>query len=84
MKMDTGKTKIVRQQIIAVLKLPLTGVFGTNKGVWWMPRLRQAMKDAAWRRYASGRCQATFDPEMSEWGNPVERNLYDLVAIQEV
>gem|GEM_PF-3355025 len=28
------------------------------------------MKDAAWRRYASGRCLATFDPEMSEWGNP--------------
>ncbi len=28
------------------------------------------MKDAVWRRYASGRCQATFDPEISEWGNP--------------
>ena len=31
------------------------------------------MKDAAWRRNASGRCQATFDPEMSEWGNPIEQ-----------
>ena len=30
----------------------------------------EVMKDAAWRRYASGRCLATFDPEMSEWGNP--------------
>jgi hypothetical protein len=31
---------------------------------------KKAMKDVAWRRYASGRCLATFDPEMSEWGNP--------------
>jgi hypothetical protein len=38
-----------------------------------MPRLQKAMKDAVWRRYASGRCQATFDPEISEWDNPVER-----------
>ncbi len=22
------------------------------------------------RRYASGRCLTTFDPEISEWGNP--------------
>lgn len=28
------------------------------------------MKDAAWLRYASGRRLATFDPEISEWGNP--------------
>jgi len=35
-----------------------------------MPRLKTAMKDAVWRRYAPGRCQATFDPEISEWGNP--------------
>ena len=41
------------------------------KGVWWMPRLEIAMKDVAWRRYAPGRCLATFDPEMSEWGNPM-------------
>jgi hypothetical protein len=40
------------------------------KGVWWMPWLEIAMKDVAWRRYASGRCLATFDPEISEWGNP--------------
>ena len=31
---------------------------------------KKVMKDVAWRRYASGRCLATFDPEMSEWGNP--------------
>ncbi len=37
-----------------------------------MPRLKKAMKDAAWRRYVSGRCLATFDPEISEWGNPSE------------
>ena len=41
-----------------------------DKGVRWMPRLKKAMKDAVWRRYASGRCPATFDPEISEWGNP--------------
>ena len=29
-----------------------------------------AMKDVAKLRYASGRCLATFDPEISEWGNP--------------
>ena len=36
-----------------------------------MPWLQTAMKDAAWRRYASGRCLATFDPKMSEWDNPL-------------
>jgi hypothetical protein len=40
------------------------------KSIWWMPRLKKATKDVAWRRYVSGRCQATFDPEISEWGNP--------------
>ena len=43
-----------------------------SKGVWWMPRLKKAMKDVVWRRYASGRCPATFDPEISEWGNPIK------------
>ena len=52
----------------------------TNKGVWWMPRLWKARKDAAWRRYASGRCQATFDPEMSEWGNSICRNAFYLTV----
>ncbi len=42
-----------------------------DKGVRWMPRLKKAMKDAVWRRYASGRCPATFDPEISEWDNPI-------------
>lgn len=32
---------------------------------------KEVMKDVAWRRYASGRCLAIFDPKMSEWGNPV-------------
>lgn len=39
------------------------------KSIWRMPRLKKAMKDVAWRRYVSGRCLATFDPKMSEWGN---------------
>lgn len=43
-----------------------------DKGVRWMPRLKKAMKDAVWRRYASGRCPATYDPEISEWDNPIE------------
>ena len=55
---------------------------GKFKGVWWMPWLEIAMKDAAWRRYAPGRCQATFDPEMSEWGNPLERNFQYSAAMQ--
>ena len=42
----------------------------SHKGAWWMPRHKVAMKDVAWRRYTSGRCRATFDPEVSEWGNP--------------
>ena len=42
-----------------------------DKGVRWMPRLKKAMKDVVWRRYASGRCPATFDPEISEWDNPI-------------
>jgi hypothetical protein len=37
-----------------------------------MPWLFMAMKDVAWRRYASGRCLATFDPEISEWGNLIQ------------
>jgi len=35
-----------------------------------MPRLTTAMKDAINRRNASGRWLLTFDPEISEWGNP--------------
>ncbi len=34
-----------------------------------MPWFKEAMKDAAKRRYAPGRCQATYNPEISEWGN---------------
>ena len=35
------------------------------------------MKDVIRRRYASGRCLITYDPEISEWGNPpvIGRNL---------
>ena len=40
-----------------------------------MPRLKEAMKDVAGLRYASGRCLATFDPKISEWGNPVRLNI---------
>jgi hypothetical protein len=38
--------------------------------MWWMPWQSQAMKDVVWLRKVSGRCQATVDPEISEWGNP--------------
>lgn len=38
-----------------------------------MPWLIEAMKDVIWLRKASGRCLITFDPEMSEWGNPAEQ-----------
>ena len=38
-----------------------------------MPRFYMAMKDAGGERYASGRCLTTFDPEISEWGNPIEQ-----------
>jgi hypothetical protein len=59
-----------------------TGVL--SKGVWWMPRLKKAMKDAAQQRYASGRCLATFDPEISEWGNPIERTSITLFVTEEL
>ena len=54
------------------------------KGVWWMPWLEIAMKDVAWRRYASGRCLATFDPEMSEWGNPSRLREILMLVIKEL
>ena|GEM_PF-6241094 len=38
-----------------------------------MPWLEEAKKDVARLRKASGRCLATFDPEVSEWGNPLEQ-----------
>jgi hypothetical protein len=50
------------------LPIFLTGIL---KSVWWMPRLSQAMKDAAWRRYASVRCQATVIPEDLRMGKPL-------------
>jgi len=36
-----------------------------------MPRHGRPMKDAVGVRYASGRSQTSFDPKISEWGNPV-------------
>ncbi len=43
-----------------------------SKGIWWMPWLKEAKKDVVRLRKASGRCLATFDPEISEWGDPAE------------
>lgn len=43
----------------------------TLKGARWMPRLERAMKDAISQRNAPGRRLVAFDPEVSEWGNPV-------------
>ena len=55
-------------------KMKMVFIFPNRKykSIWWMPRLKKAMKDVAWRRYVSGRCLATFDPEISEWGNPLQ------------
>jgi hypothetical protein len=33
------------------------------------------MKDVARQRNASGSCEASYDPEMSEWGNPYDREV---------
>lgn len=35
-----------------------------------MPWHERPMKDAVGVRYASGRSQTSFDPKISEWGNP--------------
>ncbi|OGD56509.1 hypothetical protein A2V71_02410 [Candidatus Berkelbacteria bacterium RBG_13_40_8] len=35
-----------------------------------MPWHGRPMKDAVGVRYASGRSQTSFDPKISEWGNP--------------
>ncbi len=34
-----------------------TAFLAGMKGVWWMPRFQEAMKDVVWLRYARGRCQ---------------------------
>ena len=34
-----------------------TAFLAGMKGVWWMPRFQEAMKDVIWLRYARGRCQ---------------------------
>gem|GEM_PF-3852489 len=36
-----------------------------------MPWHGRPMKDVVGVRYASGSCQTSFDPEISEWGNPL-------------
>ena len=41
-----------------------------TKGVWWMPRGRRPMKDAA-SGDIDGEVQASYDPSVSEWGNLV-------------
>jgi len=40
-----------------------------------MPWVEEATKDVVWLRKASGSRLTGFDPEMSEWGNPIETNL---------
>ena len=37
-----------------------------SKGRRWMPWLSEAMKDVI-------SCEITFDPKISEWGNPAGR-----------
>lgn len=41
------------------------------KGYWWMPWHQQAKKDAKPAK-SSGELEESIDPEVSEWGNPVE------------
>ena len=41
-----------------------------NKGGWWMPWHRQAMKDAIPAKIL-GELGERIDPGVSEWGNPV-------------
>ena len=38
-----------------------------KKGAWRMPWLSEAMKDVI----SFGEVQMTFDPEISEWDNPI-------------
>lgn len=45
------------------------------KGARWMPRLTRAMKDAINQRNSPGRRLLAFDPEVSEWGNPIQNGL---------
>ena len=64
-----------KHKLIVVIAFPNR----KRKSIWWMPWLSKAMKDAAWRRYAPGKCLATVDPEISEWGNLIRRNTDGLV-----
>ena len=46
-------------------------IFGQAiKSCWWMPWHQQAMKDALPAK-SFGELEKSFDPEISEWGNPV-------------
>ena len=44
-----------------------------TKCMWWMPWRLQAMKDVAACEKLRGSWQTSFDPEMSEWGNPARK-----------
>ncbi len=42
-----------------------------HKGIRWMARQKRADEGRSSLRKVSGRWQATCDPGISEWGNPV-------------
>lgn len=64
---DTTLAVSHHAQQVAVVRFPDR----EPKGIRWMPWLEEAKKGVARLRKASGRCLATFDPEISEWGNPL-------------
>ena len=44
-----------------------------RKGIRWMAWHEEADEGRESLRKVSGRWQLTFDPGMSEWGNPIEQ-----------
>ena len=48
-----------------------------QEGALRMPRDYTAKKDVDRLRKATGNCQSSFDPWVSEWGNPIHVNMYD-------
>lgn len=53
-------------------------LIGRSKGIRWMPWFYMAKKDVVRLRYVSGSRLTGFDPEISEWGNPIRVMSYNL------
>ena len=64
--------KLFIRKIFYCLVASLPIFFGQAiKGCWWMPGHQQAMKDAQ-PAISFGELEKSFDPEISEWGNPMD------------